>query len=106
MVSALRAERPLEAVPAMRHYMVAKMLADRRLLESDVSSTILRPGRLTDEAGSGRVRTRVAAGEGFDVSRENVADCIVQALRRGPVEDAVMDLLDGDRSIAALFGGG
>ena len=40
MVSALRAEQPLDAAPAMRHYMVAKLLADQRLIESSVSATV------------------------------------------------------------------
>jgi len=106
MVSALRVEQPLEAVPAMRHYMVAKLLADQRLIESSVTATILRPGRLTDEAGSGRVRTSVAAGKGFDISRENVADCILEALRRPPVVNRVVDLLDGDTPIADVFAEG
>lgn len=46
MVSALSAEQPLEAPLAMRHYMVAKLLADQRLIDSSVSATVLRPGRL------------------------------------------------------------
>lgn len=106
MVSALRAEEPLEAPPAMRHYMVAKLLADQRLIESSVSATVLRPGRLTDAAGSGRVRTSIAAGEGFDISRENVADCILEALRHPPEVNRVVDLLDGETSIAEVFAEG
>jgi uncharacterized protein YbjT (DUF2867 family) len=103
MVSAMRAERPLEAPAPMRHYMVAKLLADQRLQESIVRSTILRPGRLTDEPGSGRVRTSVSDGEGFEITRENVADCIVEALRKRPAESRVIDLLDGETPIAELF---
>jgi len=106
MVSALRAEQPLEAAPAMRHYMVAKLLADQRLIESSVPATVLRPGRLTDEAGSGRVRTSIAAGEGFDISRQNVADCILEALRQPPTVNRVVDLLDGDTPIADVFAEG
>ena len=108
MVSALRAEQPLESPPALRHYMVAKLLADRRLLESRVLATVLRPGRLTDEAGSRRVRTNAAsgreAGTSFDISRENVAECVLEALRQPPREDRVVDLLDGDTPIADVFG--
>ena len=106
MVSALRAEQPLKAPPAMRHYMVAKLLADQRLIESSVPATVLRPGRLTDEAGSGRVRTSVAAGEGFDISRENVAGCILEALRQPSTVNRVVDLLDGDTPIADAFAEG
>jgi len=106
MVSALRAEQPLEAPPAMRHYMVAKLLADQRLIESSVPATVLRPGRLTDEAGSGRVRTNVTAGEGFDISRENVAGCILEALRQPSTVNRVVDLLDGDTPVADAFAEG
>jgi uncharacterized protein YbjT (DUF2867 family) len=103
MVSAMRVEQPLAAPPAMRHYMVAKLLADQRLVESSVPATILRPGRLTDAAGSGLVRTRAADGEGFDISRENVADCILEALRQPPLVNRVVDLLDGETPIADIF---
>ena len=103
MVSAARAEAPLAAPPAMRHYMVAKLLADQRLIESNVAATVLRPGRLTDEVGSGRVRTSVAAGDGFDISRENVASCILEALRQPSRINRVVDLLDGDTLIRDVF---
>ena len=106
MVSALRAERPLDAPPTLRHYMVAKLLADQRLIESHLRSTILRPGRLTDDAGSGRVRTSADAGDGFDISRENVADCVLEALRQSPSVSRVVDLVDGDMTIPDVFSEG
>ena len=83
--------------------MVAKLLADQRLIESNVAATVLRPGRLTDEVGSGRVRTSVAAGDGFDISRENVASCILEALRQPSRINRVVDLLDGDTLIRDVF---
>jgi uncharacterized protein YbjT (DUF2867 family) len=103
MVSALRVDHPLKAPPAMRHYFVAKKLADERLLASPVPSTILRPGRLTDAPGSGRVMSEVDAAKGFDVSRENVADCIAASLRERAARGRVIDLLDGDTPIEDLF---
>ena len=103
MVSAARADVPLAAPPAMRHYMVAKKVADDRLISSSVPHTILRPGRLTDEPGSGTVRTELAGGEGFDISRQNVALCILAALESASSRNRVVDLLDGDQPIASLF---
>ena len=96
MVSALRAEKPLEAPSGLRHYMVAKLLADQRLLESPIPATILRPGRLTNADGSGRVRTLADPGAGFDISRENVAECLVEVCRQPVTTDCIVDLLDGD----------
>ncbi|MCH2186398.1 SDR family oxidoreductase [Myxococcota bacterium] len=103
MVSALRAEAPLEAPPALRHYMVAKLLADQRLLEGSVPATILRPGRLTNDVGSGRVRTPADPGSGFDISRENVADCLIEVLRQPSKVNRVVDLLDGDLPIPEVI---
>jgi uncharacterized protein YbjT (DUF2867 family) len=103
MVSAARADVPLSAAPAMRHYMVAKKVADDRLIASSVDHTILRPGRLTDEPGSGKVRTRFSGGNGFDISRQNVARCIAAALESPAARNQVVDLLDGDQLISTLF---
>jgi uncharacterized protein YbjT (DUF2867 family) len=103
MVSAMRVDQPLKGPPAMRHYFVAKKLADERLLASSVPSTILRPGRLSDAPGSGCVRAPEAAGSGTQISRENVADCIVAALKEPAARGRVVELLDGDLPIAQLF---
>jgi uncharacterized protein YbjT (DUF2867 family) len=103
MVSSMRADRPLEAPPAMRHYVVAKKLADERLLASSVPSTILRPGRLSDAPGSGCVRPPGAGESGAGVSRENVAECIAAALEEPAARGRVVELLDGDLPIAQLF---
>jgi len=103
MVSALGADEPLAGPPAMRHYFVAKKLADDRLRGGRVPFTILRPGRLSDESpGSGRVRTRLDGG-GFSISRDNVAACIEAALASPTALGRVVDLLDGDVPIDQLF---
>ena len=103
MVSAIRVDEPLTGPPPLRHYLVAKKLADDRLRASPLAWTILRPGRLTNEPGSGKVRTDAAAGRGFDISRENVADCIAAALQHPGARGQVVDLLDGDIPIDQLF---
>jgi uncharacterized protein YbjT (DUF2867 family) len=105
MVSAARADVPLSAPPAMRHYMIAKKVAYDRLIASSVAHTILRPGRLTDEPGSGKIRTRFSGGEGFDISRQNVAQCITAALESPGAKNQVVDLFDGDQLISTLFSG-
>ena len=87
----------------MRHYMVAKKVADDRLVASSLDHTILRPGRLTDEPGSGRIRTQFSDGSGFDISRRNVALCIAAALDSMTARNQIVDLLDGDQPVSALF---
>jgi len=103
MVSAMRADHPLDGPPAIRHYLVAKQLADERLRTSSVPYTILRPGRLGDEPGSGRVRTDPAAGHGMEISRENVALCILASLGQPGSRGHSIDLLGGDQPIGELF---
>jgi uncharacterized protein YbjT (DUF2867 family) len=104
MVSALRADAPLAARPAMRHYFVAKKLADDRLRASALPYTILRPGRLSDDPASGRVRCDPDLGQGVDISRGNVALCIEAALASETSKGRVVDLLDGELPIESLFG--
>ena len=103
MVSAIGVERPLAGPPAMRHYLVAKKLADERLRSSSVAHTILRPGLLSDEPASGSVRTDLAAGKGYKISRENVALCILASLDHPESRGQTIDLLDGNDQIATLF---
>jgi uncharacterized protein YbjT (DUF2867 family) len=103
MVSAMRAEHPLDAPVAIRHYLVAKKLADERLRASSVPYTILRPGRLSDDAASRCVRTDPAAGHGMEISRENVALCILASLEHPGARGHAIDLLDGDQPLDEVF---
>jgi len=103
MVSAMRAEQPLEGPPGIRHYRVAKKLADERLRASGVPYTILRPGRLSDEPASGLVRSDPASGHGMEISRENVALCVLESLRQPGARGHSIDLLDGEQPIEDLF---
>jgi uncharacterized protein YbjT (DUF2867 family) len=70
MVSSIGADRPESAGDAMRPYLEAKAQADDYVRASGLDWTIVRPGSLTDEPGTGRVR----------VSRHHRPD--VRAVRR------------------------
>ena len=103
MVSALRCEAPLSAPPGLRHYMVAKKLADERLMASPLPHTILRPGLLSDEAPSGMVCTDPGRATTRSISRANVAHCILAALESGEGNGRTIDLLDGATPITEVF---
>lgn len=103
MVSAMSVEQPLAGPPAMRHYFVAKKLADERLRASSVAHTILRPGLLSDEPATGSVRTDAAVGSGHKISRENVALCILASLDHPESRGQTIDILDGDDPITTIF---
>ena len=103
MVSALRCEDPLSAPSGLRHYMVAKKLADEHLVASRLPYTILRPGLLSDEAPSGRVCTDPRRATTQSISRANVAHCILAALESGAGMGRTLDLLDGATPITEAF---
>jgi uncharacterized protein YbjT (DUF2867 family) len=87
----------------MRHYFVAKKLADERLRASSVAHTILRPGLLSDEPATGSVRIDAAVGSGHKISRENVALCILASLDHPESRGQTIDILEGDDPITTLF---
>ncbi len=95
---------PLTHFPKIAPYMVAKKAADDYLRNSRLSFTILRPGVLTDDLGSGMVSTNFGESAVKSISRQNVANCVLAALNTGPLASGrVLDLIDGDQLINEVF---
>ena len=72
IVSSVGAERPPDGDDVFSVYLRAKAEADRALMKSDREWTIVRPGRLTDDPGTGSVLIEVDPVRG-EVSRDDVA---------------------------------
>jgi uncharacterized protein YbjT (DUF2867 family) len=72
MISSVGAEEPPDGDDVFSVYLRAKAEADATLRASDREWTIVRPGRLTDNPGVGRVRIDTEPFRG-EVSREDVA---------------------------------
>lgn len=81
IVSAVGAETPPDDDSTFGAYLRAKAQADDAVKASDRSWTIVRPGRLTDEPGTGRVRIDSEPFRG-QISREDVA-AVLAALLEG-----------------------
>jgi uncharacterized protein YbjT (DUF2867 family) len=96
MVSSIGADRPEDATGAMRPYLEAKAEADRYLVASGLDYTIVRPGTLTDDPGTGLVRLTTELGGRGRVPRDDVAAVLAEVLE-APNTIGV---------IAELFGGG
>ena len=78
-------------------YLRAKKAADEDLRARDLDWTIVHPGRLTDDPGTGRVLVgRLERGE---VTREDVAAVLVAALHDDRTVGKDFDLLGGDLPI-------
>jgi uncharacterized protein YbjT (DUF2867 family) len=80
MVSAIGADDPSAGSESMRPYLEAKAEADRRLAESGLDWTIVRPGGLTDAPGTGRVLVSGDMSVRGSVPREDVARVLAAVL--------------------------
>ena len=103
MVSAMRSMVPQSAPEFLRPYAAAKFAADHYLMTSGLPYLILLAGRLTDESASHRIRTVRDESMPITISRENVAECLLAALRHDGLCNQQIILLDGDDDIDEIF---
>ena len=104
MVSSRDAGDPENGAPAIKHYNICKHFADKYLLESGVPYTILRPGRLTDEAATGLITTQRSDDKDQQtITRSDVAACILQCLDHSEAVNQVDEIYNGDTPIAEAF---
>jgi uncharacterized protein YbjT (DUF2867 family) len=98
MVSALQAHNRENWNESLKPYYVAKHFADRALEQSGLTYTIIRPGGLLNEVGTGKV----TAGENLSresIPREDVAATIVASLNEERTFNKGFDLITGNDGI-------
>lgn len=98
MVSAMGAAHPERASGPMKPYIDAKAEADRQLEASGLGFTIVRPGGLTDEPGTGRIQVGVELASGR-VTRDDVAATLAAVLHTDTTVGKTFDLLQGDTPV-------
>jgi uncharacterized protein YbjT (DUF2867 family) len=98
MVSAISVDRPDEWSEPMRPYYEAKAEADRRLLESGLDFSIVRPGALTDDPGTGLVTVGTDLGRG-EIPRDDVAAVVLAVLETPSTVGKTFELVSGDTPI-------
>ncbi len=104
LVSSMGVEQAREGTPegmdpVMAVYLQAKLRAEDEILpRSALATTILRPGGLTDDPGTGRVTLGHGVGYG-SIPRDDVAAVLV-ALLDARRDGAVVELVAGDTPIA------
>lgn len=99
MVSAMGAADPASGSEGMQPYLFAKARADEALRESGLDYTIIRPGSLTNEPGTGRVTAAPSLGRRGEIPREDVARAIVATLETESTAGKTFELLSGDEPI-------
>jgi uncharacterized protein YbjT (DUF2867 family) len=100
MISSIGADRPDAASGSMRPYLEAKAEADRYLIDSGLEYTIVRPGSLTDDPGTGRVRVSTELGGRGQIRRDDVAAVIAQVLDAPNTIGVTFEVFSGDRLVA------
>ncbi|MCK6211963.1 SDR family oxidoreductase [Georgenia sp. EYE_87] len=83
-------------------YQEAKKAADEDLMSRDLEWTVIRPGGLTDEPGTGKVTMAPETGRGT-IPREDVARVICAVLDDPASDGVVTEVISGDERIAVAL---
>ncbi|KAB2494383.1 SDR family oxidoreductase [Priestia endophytica] len=99
MVSALQAHHRENWNGNLLPYYVAKHYADKVLESSSLNYTIVRPGGLLNDTGTGKVKVSENLERG-SIPREDVAKTVVTALAEEATFKRGFDLISGEQDIS------
>ena len=100
MLSSIAADDPLRGPSSIQHYLAAKHAADRILLASGLAATIVRPGGLLHEEGTGNIKIGVPRlDERGTIPRADVAAVMLGCLTRPNTIGSVFELVSGEQPI-------
>ena len=100
IVSAMGVRDPAARGEQMRPYYEAKLEADEALAASGLDYTIVRPGRLTDDRGTGLIEAADALERSGAIPRDDVAATLAACLDADNTIGKAFDLLGGETPIA------
>jgi uncharacterized protein YbjT (DUF2867 family) len=98
MLSAIGSGRPERWSEQMRPYYEAKTEADERVAASGLDHTIVRPGGLTDDPGTGRIEVGDDLRSGR-VPRDDVATTLAAVLATDSTIGKAFDVLEGETPV-------
>jgi uncharacterized protein YbjT (DUF2867 family) len=99
MVSSIGAHDPESGPESMRPYLQAKHDADEALTRSGLDWTIVRPGSLTDDQGTGRVELSTELGGRGEIPRDDVAAILAGCLHIPETIGLVFEAFSNDQEI-------
>jgi uncharacterized protein YbjT (DUF2867 family) len=99
MVSSVGAQAPHSAGGSMVAYLRAKAEADEYLRATTLDWTVVRPGGLTDEPGTGLVQVSTDLGGRGSVPRDDVAAVLAACLTTPATVGVTFELFAGDTPI-------
>jgi len=98
MISSTGADASARGDDTFTTYLRAKGRADEQLMDSGLDFTILRPTRLTDDPGTGRVLISEQVKRG-SIPRDDVAAVIAESLREDATIGKVFQVTGGDHPV-------
>ena len=104
MVSSMGTDHPERASGAFGAYLEAKAQADQALRRSGLDYTIVRPGGLTDDPGTGRVDVAERLGRHGQIPRDDVAATIVAVLDAPNTIGKTFEILSGTTPVEEAIG--
>jgi uncharacterized protein YbjT (DUF2867 family) len=104
IVSSIGAHDPKAGPESMRPYLEAKADADRALMASDLDWTVVRPGSLTDDEGSGQVTVTTDMTVRGPIPRDDVAATLAAALADDGTIGKAFVLVSGETPIDEALG--
>jgi uncharacterized protein YbjT (DUF2867 family) len=99
MVSSMGAGEPEKGPEKLRHYLQAKHNADEHLKNSGLNYTIVRPGQLTDDEGTGKVTVRTGLEDFGRIPRQDVARVLLAVLGSDHTANRVFEVVSGDTPV-------
>lgn len=105
MLSAMGAADPEAGPEAMRPYLRAKARADERLQSSSLDFTVIRPGSLTEDGGTGAIEAAEKLGRRGEIPREDVAGTFAAALEDENTYHKTFEILAGEIPIREALRG-
>jgi uncharacterized protein YbjT (DUF2867 family) len=106
IVSSIGADDPPEGDEGMAPYLRAKAAADAAVASSGLDFTIVRPGSLSDEPGTGKIVAAAKldrSGPHRSISRDDVAATLLAAIDEPATVGKTFELLSGEDEIAAAL---
>lgn len=104
IVSSMRAEEPEAGPEKIQHYLRAKKNADDYLRQSGLDFTIVRPGKLTENAGTGKVQMAERVEEFGEIPREDVAAVLLESLSADNTVGLSFDVIAGETPVDVAVG--
>jgi len=98
MLSTMGADNP-SASEVMKDYLKAKQNADEYLKASALDYTIVRPGSLTDEKGTGKIKLKEKLENHGSITRADVAKTLIEVLKDDVMRNQVFEILEGQTPI-------